>query len=125
MEVGKRIYQLRVERNISGNALARRAGISQSTISAVENGMKSPTVYTLSKICRALDVTLAEFFSGETKPVPLRHETLFKGILSLTPNQQETMINLVKIMNERRGYRVRRVESDAAVEESVAEDNKE
>ena len=26
MEVGKRIYQLRVERNISGNALARRAG---------------------------------------------------------------------------------------------------
>ena len=121
MEVGKRIYQLRVERNISGNALARRAGISQSTISAVENGMKSPTVYTLSKICRALDVTLAEFFSGESKPVPLRHESLFKGILSLTPNQQEILINLVKVMNERRGYRVRRTDAEATAEEQASE----
>jgi anaerobic selenocysteine-containing dehydrogenase len=57
------------------------------------------------------------------QPYPIKGWMVYAtNLLNAMPNQQETMINLVKIMNERRGYRVRRVEADATGEETVAED---
>jgi HTH-type transcriptional repressor of puuD len=61
-KVGNRITQLRNEHNISITALAKQAGIAQSTLSYIESGENSPTVETVEKLCAAMGVTLAEFF---------------------------------------------------------------
>lgn len=57
--VGQRIRELREARGLSGNALAKLAGISQGHLRDIEIGRhKSPTLETARAIARALGVTL-------------------------------------------------------------------
>lgn len=70
MDVGKRVRQLRKIHNITTIELSKQCGISQSTISKLENGNRIPDVPTLEKICKALNMTLADFFSLERIPEP-------------------------------------------------------
>ena len=56
MEVGERIKKLREKKNLSTNDLSRLTGISQSTISKLENGKRKPELSTLEKIAQALNV---------------------------------------------------------------------
>lgn len=73
MNTAKRIIQLRTEKNYSTNKLAQLAGIGQATLRDIEIGKKNPNVTTLDKICQALEISLAEFFT-EAKPAPLIRE---------------------------------------------------
>jgi transcriptional regulator with XRE-family HTH domain len=61
-DVGKRIKDIREEKNISLTELARKAGIAQSSLSYIESGHNKPTVYTIEKICQALGTSLVGFF---------------------------------------------------------------
>lgn len=58
--------QLRRERlrcNLSMNAVAERAGLSQQMVSYVERGMRNPTLDTLLRMATALDADLAEIIA--------------------------------------------------------------
>lgn len=66
MDVPKKIAELRRASGLSQNALAKKAGIGQSTVREIELGTKSPNVITLEKICDALGLTLAEFFATDS-----------------------------------------------------------
>lgn len=103
MKIGKRIQALRIRKNMSGNQLAKTAGISQSTVCQLEMDAKSPTVHTLEKLCYALDVSLVEFFSDSDANLPHRHDELYRAIVALTPRQQGTLIRVVGHINEKRG----------------------
>ncbi len=61
-DVGARIKELRIERSLTVNGLANKAGISQSFLRDIELGKKQPTVEYLEYICDALNVTLTGFF---------------------------------------------------------------
>ncbi|MDD4796826.1 MAG: helix-turn-helix transcriptional regulator [Eubacteriales bacterium] len=63
-QLGQHLKKCRKQKNISGNSLAKKAGLSQSTISAIEHGHKSPTIQTLDKLCGAMDLSLEDFFAG-------------------------------------------------------------
>lgn len=63
MDVGERITQLRMERNLTTNKLANLARISQSYLREVEMGKKNPTVEFLSYICYGLNISLESFFA--------------------------------------------------------------
>lgn len=65
MDVGKRITNLRATKGLTTTALAHKAGLAQSHLRDIELGNKNPTVETVSYICEALDISLAEFFSEE------------------------------------------------------------
>lgn len=68
MEIGHRIKQLRVERRITLNELAKRIGLTTSFLSQLERELTSPSVNSLEKIARALHVRVADFFQeGEKK----------------------------------------------------------
>lgn len=61
--IAKRILYYCREREISINQLAVSSGITQSTLnSIVHNESKNPTIITLFRICRGLNITLSEFF---------------------------------------------------------------
>ena len=65
MDIVNRIIELQNKQGLSTNALAQRAGLSQSTVqSTIKRGIV-PTIGTLEKLCSALGITLAEFFSEE------------------------------------------------------------
>ena len=73
--VGARMRAIRRERGVAGVELARRAGVSPSYLSRLENGHLSPTVSTLTRIMAALGVPVSRVF-GESSGGPLvrRHE---------------------------------------------------
>lgn len=62
-ELGKRLKQIRREKQITQEALALESSISRFHIAMIEAGRRDITVSALFKISRALNVTLTEIFS--------------------------------------------------------------
>ncbi len=58
---GSQVRKLREERNYSLSFLANQAGISTSYLSEIERGCKSPSLKTIEKISRVLNVSSREF----------------------------------------------------------------
>jgi len=60
--LGKRIQELRKEKNISQEKLAERVGIEPNNLSRIENGRNYPTPENLAKIASALKVSVDKLF---------------------------------------------------------------
>lgn len=54
IRIGQRLCELRKEQGLTSTQLAERCGLTQSTISKVENGKWSVSLDILSKICGAM-----------------------------------------------------------------------
>lgn len=63
-ELGKRILVARKKRGWSQEELAAASDLDRSHIGYLEQGRRRPTVSTLFKIARALDVSLEQLFKG-------------------------------------------------------------
>ena len=57
-----RIKSARAALDMSQDELAKKAGVTRQTISAVENGDYNPTIKLCIAICKALNKTLDELF---------------------------------------------------------------
>jgi transcriptional regulator with XRE-family HTH domain len=68
-EVVKLLMEERKRRGISGNALAERAGLSQSLISSLETNPWNPTLATLLRIGEVLEIDVGEVISKARKTV--------------------------------------------------------
>lgn len=66
--IGYRLRIIRHRAGLSQRALAKQAGITNSTISLIESGKISPSVGALKRILDAVPMGLAEFFSFEPEP---------------------------------------------------------
>ncbi len=62
MEIGKRIRALREAKGLSQGDVEKRSGLLRSYISRVEGGYTAPSLATLEKFAKALDVELYQFF---------------------------------------------------------------
>lgn len=60
-QTGEALRELRRSRGLSLRTLARKSGCSPSFISQIEQGKTSPSLVSAKRICRALDMTIAEF----------------------------------------------------------------
>lgn len=67
--VSQRIRSLRNARGFSAYRLAREAGLTTEMVTRAEEEERMPTVQTLSRLCDALGISLAEFFSWEAPPL--------------------------------------------------------
>jgi transcriptional regulator with XRE-family HTH domain len=56
MNVGKRLRELREERGLLQDELARKAHVARNTVSRIERGRLTPTVTMLEKLARGLGV---------------------------------------------------------------------
>jgi transcriptional regulator with XRE-family HTH domain len=65
MPIGDHIRDLRWDRRLKQGELAHRAGIAQNTLSQIELGKTTPSVPTLEKIARGLNVDLSELLLEE------------------------------------------------------------
>lgn len=62
LQLGPRIRALRQARNITLRELAARAGVTESFLSQVEREVTSPSIASVQRIARALDLAIAELF---------------------------------------------------------------
>ena len=63
VDVGARLQQVRKVKGISQRELAKRVGVTNSTISLIEQNRVSPSVGSLKKVLDGIPMTLAEFFT--------------------------------------------------------------
>uniref|UniRef100_UPI0035710CE7 cupin domain-containing protein n=1 Tax=Leeia speluncae TaxID=2884804 RepID=UPI0035710CE7 len=73
MEVSARLKFIREKFGLSQRELAKRAGVTNGTISLIEQNRVSPSVSSLKKVLEGIPMSLAEFFTfdlGEVKPSP-------------------------------------------------------
>jgi len=61
-KVGKRIQEIRIEKNISQQDLASKCNFEKSNMSRLENGNANATLSTLEKVCNALEIEYIELF---------------------------------------------------------------
>lgn len=65
IDVGGRLRHVRLERKLSQRELAKRVGITNSTISLIESNRSNPSVGALKRILDGIPIGLAEFFAFE------------------------------------------------------------
>jgi transcriptional regulator with XRE-family HTH domain len=58
--VAERVVELRIQRDLSQETLARKARINRVTLARLERALHPPRLDTLERIARALGVSLAE-----------------------------------------------------------------
>jgi transcriptional regulator with XRE-family HTH domain len=65
IDVGPRLRYLRERSKLSQRELAKRAGVTNSTISLIEAGKSNPSIGALKRILEGVPIGLAEFFALE------------------------------------------------------------
>ena len=65
ISVGRRLRELRLERDLSIRALAEKSGLNANTLSLIENSKTSPSVSTLQQLAGALEVPITAFFETD------------------------------------------------------------
>jgi transcriptional regulator with XRE-family HTH domain len=68
LQLGPRIRALRQARKVTLRELAEQAGVTESFLSQVEREVTSPSIASVQRIARALDLGIAELFADD---VPL------------------------------------------------------
>jgi transcriptional regulator with XRE-family HTH domain len=72
MDIGERLLELRTAKNLSQGDIEKRAGLLRCYVSRVENGHTIPSLETLQRLAKALEVDVYQlFFEGEGKPEPV------------------------------------------------------
>jgi len=97
--LGQKLRKLRKEQNLTQLELAQQVGITNGQVSTIERGVSSPSLATLHRIARALNVPMNEFFEDE--------------------RQKE-----LELVRKGRGRRVANTSENAAVEVILARSNK-
>ena len=67
-DIGRRLYDIRMQSGLSQRELARRAGLTHGTVSFIERNKISPSIGTMRQILDCLNLTLSDFFARETEP---------------------------------------------------------
>jgi transcriptional regulator with XRE-family HTH domain len=65
VDLGSLLRRVREERGLSQRQLAKRAGISNATISLIESNTVNPSVGALKRVLDAVPIGLSEFFALE------------------------------------------------------------
>jgi transcriptional regulator with XRE-family HTH domain len=73
MDISKRLRELRTAKKLSQGDIEKRTGLLRCYISRVENGHTVPSLETLERLAKALEVEVYQvFLEGEQKPEPIR-----------------------------------------------------
>ena len=106
MEIGRKLKELRIAKNLTQEELANRAELSKGFISQLERDLTSPSIATLIDILQCLGTSPKEFFSDDSDDQVVFHETdYFEKIDSeqkskiewIIPNAQKNMMEPIRL----------------------------
>lgn len=90
----------REKQNMSINLLAKKAGISQSSLSRIEGGLNSPTFEVLERIVTALGLSLGNFFSAVPPDLEPDLKRLLDTVKTLTMEQRRALQVFLECMKK-------------------------
>jgi transcriptional regulator with XRE-family HTH domain len=93
MLIGRRIRQLREQREMSQGDIGERTGLQRCYISRVENGHTVPSLETLERFAVALGVPLYQLFDSGDEPPHTRSLKLRKSLEELTGESGEDAVD--------------------------------
>ncbi len=95
MNLGTAIKRLRKEAGMNQQELTSKAGISQTALSQIENGVKAPNSTTLEKICNALEIPISILYimAMDENDVPENKKEEYKRIF---PYVEQMVLSLTK-----------------------------
>lgn len=97
IEIGKRIREFRVKKNMSQAALADKANISLSQISDIERGKTSMRLTTFIGIVEALQVSADVLLRTDIPEVNTLYKSEFAEVLAdCTPSEIDSILKIVK-----------------------------
>lgn len=98
---GQRLARLREDAGLSQSALARRIGSSQSAVSQIEAGERSPSYGMLVQLAEALGVSVAYMVGGEVEQLTPTEETHFRRYRALPPGAQRELDAYVEFLQSK------------------------
>lgn len=97
--VRERIRTLRRDKGLTQEALCERAGISLDSVNRIEGGSRVPTLDTLERIARALDVSPSDLLRTTKPPRPALAASVARivALIEREPAEvQETLEEVVR-----------------------------
>lgn len=101
MDILEKIRRYRIERNWTEYQLAEKSELPQSTISTWYRKNQIPTIPSMEKICRAFQITLAQFFTDDTDEIVTLTKTqseILREWNRLNERQKTIVLDLLKEM---------------------------
>jgi transcriptional regulator with XRE-family HTH domain len=92
IDMGVRLRLIRERNGLSQRELAKRAGITNSNISMIEQGLVSPSINSLARVLSGIPMTLAQFFACD----PLDVGTVVYSASTLECHQIITAGGIIK-----------------------------
>ena len=78
--IGKNIKKIRLNNNLTLQKLAEESGLTRSLISQIENGKANPSINTLKKLARTLNVSIGSFFNeDDDHNIVVKYEIEYRG----------------------------------------------
>ena len=100
MDTHERLRQLLNERGWSEYKLAKRCGLSESTVANIFRRNTVPSIATLETICSGCSITMSQFFAeGDMIEITPELKELFENWVNLTPEQKKAANQMLKAMN--------------------------
>lgn len=102
MDTHQRLRQLLDERGWTEYKLAKKCGLSESTLANIFRRNTTPSIATLEAICTGFGITLSQFFA-DNEMVELTPELkdLFDKWVNLTPEQKAAVYGMISAFNSK------------------------
>ena len=94
-DFGKRLAQLRMNKNVSARDMSLSIGQSAGYINNIENGINYPSMTMFFYICEYLDVSPKDFFDSDAAD-PVRLTELDAAAKMLSDEQLDHLIAIAK-----------------------------
>ena len=90
IKIGKFIQERRKEKKITQSKLAERLNVTDRAISKWENGNCLPDVSNIHELCKILDITINDLFSGKIVDMKDNEKLLEKNLLDVVRQKEES-----------------------------------
>lgn len=104
MVIAEKLKALRAQKNLSQGDIQKRTGLLRCYISRVENGHTVPSVDTLEKMARALEIPMYRLFTDDNrvkKPNIPTERVRSRATISKQDRELRTLAKLLSRMNEK------------------------
>ena len=97
VKIGKFIQEKRKEKKLTQSDLAEKLNITDRAISKWENGICLPDAGTMPELCKILNISINDLFSGEIVDMKDNEKKLEENLLEMTKLKEEKDKQLLRL----------------------------
>lgn len=99
MDIGKKLQSIRKAHGLSQRELATRAGLTNGTISLIEQNKTSPSVASLKSLLDAIPMSITEFFATLEDPGEVKYFYNADEFTEIAPQSGPSAVSLRQLGN--------------------------